>query len=122
MMFHKVVQVLPTDAYKVYLYFADGKIKVFDAGSLVKEGIFRQLQDKTGFKDTCTVLNDTLAWDISGNLDPENCHLDPEVLYNSCPEVKESNYHSMKSTHTSPAPSIPGGPSYMPSGKSSSRP
>jgi Protein of unknown function (DUF2442) len=91
-MFHKVLQVFPTDDYKVYLYFSDGKVRLFDGKDLIKKGIFRQLQDVNVFKDTCTVLNDTLAWDISGKLDPSDClDLDPEELYKSCPEAGEPN-------------------------------
>jgi hypothetical protein len=90
-MFRKVVQVLPTNDYKVYIYFDDGKIRLFDASEIVKRGVFRQLQNIDTFKNTVTVLNDTLAWDLTGNFDPYNClDIDPEELYNSCPEVKES--------------------------------
>lgn len=89
-MFYKVLQVVPTDDYKVYIYFEDGKIKLFNASELIKKGVFQQLQDIELFKNSCTVLNDTLAWDLSGKFDPYNClDLDPEELYNSCPEVKE---------------------------------
>lgn len=38
--FHKVIQVYLTDDYKVYLYFTDGKFKLFDAKELVNQGIF----------------------------------------------------------------------------------
>lgn len=89
-MFHKVLQVVPTTDYKVYIYFSDGKIKLFDASELIKKGVFKQLRNPEVFKNSCTVLNDTLAWDLSGKFDPYNClDLDPEELYNSCPEVKE---------------------------------
>jgi hypothetical protein len=95
-MFHKVVQVYPTDDYTVYLYFTDGKIKLFDANELVTKGIFRQLKNKEIFKDTCMVLNDTLAWDISGKRDPYKClDLDPEELYEKCPEVNEPNINQV---------------------------
>ncbi len=89
-MFHQIVQVYPTDDYKVYLYFSDGKIRLFDAAELVTKGVFQELKDKAKFKETCTVLNDTLAWDLSGRRDPEDClDLDPEKLYETCPEVEE---------------------------------
>jgi hypothetical protein len=39
-MLHKVLQVVPTNNYKVYIYFADGKIKLFDASELIKKGSF----------------------------------------------------------------------------------
>lgn len=89
-MFHKVLQVVPTTDYKVHIYFADGKIKLFDASELIKKGVFKQLWNPEVFKNSYTVLNDTLAWDLSGKFDSYNClDLDPEELYNSCPEVKE---------------------------------
>ncbi|HEY5589362.1 MAG TPA: DUF2442 domain-containing protein [Candidatus Paceibacterota bacterium] len=44
-MFHKVIQVAPTDDLKVYIYFADGKIKFFDANELVTKGVFTKIQD-----------------------------------------------------------------------------
>ena len=89
-MFHKVVQVYPTEDYQVYVYFINGKIKLFDAKNLLTKGVFQQLQDIKLFIDACTVMNDTLAWDISGKHDPSDClDLDPEELYNSCPEVQE---------------------------------
>ena len=89
-MFHKVIQVYPTEDYRVYLYFTDGKVKLFDAKELVIQGIFQQLKDAVIFRETCTVLNDTLAWDLSGKRDPSEClDLDPEELYEPCPEVEE---------------------------------
>ncbi len=40
--------------------------------------------------ERCEIHNDTLAWDLSGKFDLYNClDLDPEELYNSCPEVEE---------------------------------
>lgn len=89
-MFRKVVQVVPTNDYKVYVYFDDGKIKLYDASELVEKGVFKQLKDIELFQKSCTVLNDTLAWDISGNYDPSNClDIDPDNIYNSCPDVQE---------------------------------
>ena len=91
-MFNKVVQVLPTNDFKVYIYFSDGKIKLFNARELISKGAFTKLQDINVFRNTCTVMNDTLAWDISGNFDSSNClNIDSEELYNLCPEVEEPN-------------------------------
>jgi len=44
--------------------------------------VFKPLQDIQTFKNTCTVLNDTLAWDLSGNRNPSDCiDIDPFTLY-----------------------------------------
>jgi hypothetical protein len=96
MMFHKVIQVYPTEDYKVYLYFTDGKIKLFDAKDLVDKGIFKKLKSEENFRKTCTVLNDTLAWDLRGNRDPYDClDLDPEELYEKCPDVEEPQINNI---------------------------
>ncbi len=88
---YKVIQVIPTKDFKVYIYFIDGKIKLFDAKELIQKGVFKQLQDIDIFINTCTVLNDTLAWDLSGgDYDATRClDIDPITLYNECPEVEE---------------------------------
>ncbi len=88
-MFPKVVQVIPNNNFTVYVYFEDGKIVLYDASSLIKKGIFTVLQDKNIFINTCTVLNDTLAWDLEGNRDNSAClDIDPDTLYD-LPNVEE---------------------------------
>ncbi len=93
-MLHKVLQVVPKNDYMVYVYFSDGKVKLYDASNLIERGVFKQIKDKDVFINSCTVLNDTLAWDISGKHDPSDClDLDPEVIYKSSPEVEEPHFH-----------------------------
>lgn len=87
--FPEVIQVIPTNDYKVYIYFDDGSIKLFDASDLIEKGVFKQLKDINMFINRCTVLNGTLAWDISGNYDSREClDIDPFELYNLL-EVEE---------------------------------
>ena len=87
--FPEVIQVIPTKEYKVYVYFDDGLIKLFDASELVTKGIFQQIKDKEMFINKCTVLNGTLCWDINGNYDETEClDIDPFELYD-CDEVEE---------------------------------
>lgn len=46
------------------------------------------MRDPDYFRDRLTVLNDTAAWDVSGDMDPCNCiDLDPIELYETCPVV-----------------------------------
>ncbi|MDK2799281.1 MAG: hypothetical protein PWR06_2617 [Thermoanaerobacteraceae bacterium] len=91
--FPEIDQVIPTRDYKVYLYFDDGSIKLFDARKMIKKGIFRKLQDINLFINACTVLNGTLAWDLEGNYDETKClDLDPIVLYKTCPDVEEPEW------------------------------
>ena len=65
-MFPKAVQVIPMDNYSVYVYFEDGKIVCYDMTQMIEKEAFRPLKDTTVFKEACTVMNDTLAWDIGG--------------------------------------------------------
>jgi len=79
----KLFQVIPTDEYKVYLYYDSGEIKLYDCSWVLKEGgIFEQLHDKDRFKKLCTIMNNTLAFDISEERDPCNCiDICPDTIY-----------------------------------------
>ena len=78
-----VVQVIPNQDFKVFVYFADGKIKLYDLAPLVaRGGVFAQIANVSEFCEKCTVMNGTLAWDIGGNFDVTSClDIDPETIY-----------------------------------------
>lgn len=81
-MFPKIVQVLPTEEYTVYVYFEDGKIVCYDVKPLLEKEMFAVLREIECFIKTCTIMNDTLAWDISGDRDCTKCiDIDPDTLY-----------------------------------------
>lgn len=81
---HDVVQVFPQPDFSVFVYFSDGIIKKYDAKPLLNKGVFKQISDIQSFTDKCTVMNNTLAWDLSGHFDPYNCiDIDPETIYES---------------------------------------
>lgn len=82
-MIPQIVQVYPTEDYKVYVYFEDGKIVCYDAVPLLDKDVFAPLCDKSFFIDRCTIINDTLAWDVTGDRNVCKClDIDPETLYN----------------------------------------
>ena len=95
-MFPEVVQVIPRKDYTVYVYFEDGKIVCYDMAQMIEKEVFRPLKevfkplrDISVFIDTCTIMNDTLAWDIGGNRDACKCiDIDPDTLY-ELPYCKE---------------------------------
>lgn len=81
-MFHDIVQVVPYEDYKIYVYFDDGKIVCYNAKPLLEKKGFALLKNKDFFINACTILNDTLAWDVSGNRDTSMCiDIDPDMLY-----------------------------------------
>ena len=56
---------------------------------MIEKEAFYVLKDINVFMDTCTVLNDTLAWDINKNRDNITClDIDPDTLY-ALPFVEE---------------------------------
>lgn len=78
----EIVQVVPHRNYTVSVYFVDGKIVTYDAKPKLDRGVFTKLRDIDFFMERCKIMNDTLAWDLSGNDDPADCiDIDPEVLY-----------------------------------------
>ncbi|MCL2212573.1 MAG: DUF2442 domain-containing protein [Oscillospiraceae bacterium] len=80
----KIFQVLPTDDFKVYLYYDSGEIKLYDCSWVLGEGgVFEKIHDINNFKNLCTIMNGTLAFDISLVRDPYNCiDICPDTVYN----------------------------------------
>lgn len=73
----EVVQVVPKDDYTVLVYFLDGKIVLYDMKQNLNKKIFKVLNNPSIFSETCTVLNNTLAWVLNWNI----IEIDPCVLY-----------------------------------------
>ena len=66
-----------------------GKIVCYDMKNMLDKEVFKPLRDISVFIDTCTIMNDTLAWDIGGNRDARKCiDIDPDTLY-ELPYCKE---------------------------------
>jgi nicotinic acid phosphoribosyltransferase len=88
--FPKVLQAVPTGNYEVYAYFNDGSVRLVDMKPFIKtDTVFEPLEDLSVFKNKLTVLNDTVAWDLSGIRNPRDCiDLDPETIFNGI-EVRD---------------------------------
>ena len=70
----KVLQAVAGEDFTIYLYFSDGSVRLYDAKPLLQlGGVFEPMRDPDYFRDRLTVLNDTAAWDVSGDMDPCNC-------------------------------------------------
>jgi hypothetical protein len=77
-----VIQVIPQPDFTVYVYFSDGTIKQYDMTPFLNKGVFKKISEVTSFMEKCTVMNHTLAWDLSGIYDPYNCiDIAPETIY-----------------------------------------
>ena len=87
--FPTVVQVISLDNFHVQVFFDDGKVVDYDVTEDLKTALFEPLRKIEKFKDACTVMNGTLAWDISGNWDETDCiGIDPFTIY----EMKGINH------------------------------
>lgn len=84
-LFPVVVQALAGEGYTVYAYMLDGTIHKVDVGNLVESGgVFEKLRDPEFFRNALTVMNDTVAWDLSGCHDSTNCiDIDPFTVSES---------------------------------------
>lgn len=86
-----VVQVLPGDNFTVYAYCSDGAVRLVDAKPLIaRGGVFAPLADPAFFEARLTVLNDTVAWDMTGDRDETACvDLDPCGIFETAPIVED---------------------------------
>ena len=86
-----VVQAVPGDNYTVYAYFNDGSVRLADIKPLISQGgVFAKLQDEQVFRETLTVMNHAVAWDLEGNRDAAKCiDIDPCTMYESSVIVKD---------------------------------
>ena len=79
----KLYQVIPQKDFTVVLFYDNGEIRLYDCGWIKTEtGIFQQIRNLNSFLELCTIMNGTLAWDISGKRDPYNCiDICPDTVY-----------------------------------------
>ena len=86
-----VVQAVPGDNFTVYAYCNDGAVRLVDIKPLISlGGVFAPLADPEFFCGRLTVLNDTVAWDMTGDRDPTACvDLDAEQIFTEAPIVAD---------------------------------
>ena len=79
----EIYQAVAGEDYVVYAYLNDGGIRKFDVKPLIKQGgVFQKIKNKDVFKNTLTVLNGTVAWDIAGKRNEYECiDIDPMTIF-----------------------------------------
>lgn len=89
-----VTQVIPHEDYTVDVSFSDGKTVTVNmlpqiVAGKQKNNLFARIADINNFMGRCTIINDTLAWDIGGKKDAWNSiDIDPISLW-KLPETAE---------------------------------
>jgi len=86
-----IIQVKPTKDYIVYVFFDNGIIKEYSLKSDIEAGgVFEKIKDVNIFIDRCTIMNGTLAWDISGDRDTTKCiDICPDTIYKDGVTIKD---------------------------------
>lgn len=89
-LFPVVVQAIAGNDYTVYAYMLDGTVRRVSVKHLVEQGgVFEKLKNREFFVNALTVMNDTVAWDLSGQHDPSDCiDIDPFTVA-ECEIVKD---------------------------------
>ena len=90
----QLYQVYPQEDYTVVLFYDNGEIRLYDCGWIKTEtGVFEQIKEMPSFRELCTVMNGTLAWDISGKRDPYNCiDICPDTVYQESRKINREYY------------------------------
>ena len=84
--FPEIFQVVAGEDYTVYAYANDGSVRKVDIKPfLVGDcGVFEPLKDKNTFKNTLTVIGNTIAWDLEGDRDEYKCiDINPFLVFDS---------------------------------------
>ena len=91
-MLHDICMVKPAGQWKVDCYFSTGHIRRFDMAPLLARGcgpVFRPLRNRRTFLSTMTVMNGTLAFDVSGKRDEYKCvDIDAETIFENGDKVR----------------------------------
>ena len=81
-LFPVVIQAVPGGDYTVYAYMLDGTVRKVSVKHLVEQGgVWEKLKNHDFFRNALTVMNDTVAWDLSGCFDSSECiDIDPFTI------------------------------------------
>lgn len=86
-----VLQAVPGDDFTVYAYCNDGAVRLVDVKPLIaKGGVFSPLAERDFFCNRLTILNDTVAWDMTGDRNTTACvDLDADQIFAEAPIVAD---------------------------------
>lgn len=90
-LFPAIVQSVPGDDFTVYAYCNDGAVRLVDMKPMIAlGGVFSALADPNFFQSRLTVMNDTVAWDVTGDRNPTECiDLDPFEIFETAEIVED---------------------------------
>ena len=71
----RILEVIPTDDYKLKLLFTNGERGFYDCAGLLNFGVFKELQDKNYLKKV-QVLHGTVVWPHEQDICPDTVYSD----------------------------------------------
>jgi hypothetical protein len=71
----RVIQVNPSENYRLKLHFSNGEIKLFDVSPYLSMGVFSELQNEEMFK-TVKAFNGTVVWENELDFCPDTLYLE----------------------------------------------
>jgi len=76
------LQAVANDDFTINVIFADGREYRFDMRPVIEEGgLWAGLANAEVFRGRLTIINNTPAWDLEGNMDEYKClDIDPELI------------------------------------------
>ena len=76
-MYPRVKDVKPTDDYKLVLTSTNNEVKIFDVTPYLEKGFFKQLKDKSYFKNVKPFM-DSVQWQNGQDFCPDMLYLDSQ--------------------------------------------
>ncbi len=77
-----VIQVRPMEDYTLYVELEDGREGIFDLKPYLKQGVFRELQDKTYFAQV-DIVSGAVTWPNEQDIAPETLLADMQPLHDA---------------------------------------
>ena len=74
-MYPRVKDVKSTDDYKLVLTFTNNEVKIFDVTPYLEKGFFKQLKDKSYFKNVKPFM-DSVQWQNGQDFCPDTLYLE----------------------------------------------
>jgi len=71
----RIIEVTPTENFKLKLVFDNGEKGLYDCSELLNFGVFKELQNRTYFNQV-KVLDGTVVWPHEQDICPDTLYLD----------------------------------------------
>lgn len=75
----RIKKVIPIEDYKLRLTFTNGEEGIYNCSRLLDFGVFRELQDKSYFKQV-KIVDGTVVWPHEQDICPDTLYLDSENI------------------------------------------